>query len=100
MISSTTKLLEQLEHQLEELVNKLHTVEQTNRELKQVLMETNEKLEKKHEMSRTWQEKYEALKLAQGMNSGDAIAKKRARHHIDALISEVDACIAQLEIIA
>ena len=49
-------------------------------------------------MSRTWQEKYEALKSAQGINTGDTAAKKRALHHIDALINEVDACIAQLEI--
>ena len=100
MISSTSKLLDQLKHQLEELVNKLHTLEQTNLELKQALAETNKKLEKKHEISRTWQDKYEALKSVQGIHSGDAATKKRALHHIDALISEVDACIAQLEIIA
>lgn len=98
MISSTAKLLEQLEHQLEGLVNKMHALEDSNKLLEQTLSETQAKLEKKNEVSRTWQEKYEALKSAQGMNVGDTGAKKRAMHHIDALINEVDACIAQLEI--
>ncbi len=90
--------LEELESQLHLLVNSLHALEQENQQLKQALAETVGKLKKKHEMSRNWQEKYDALKSAQGINMGDAAARKRALHHIDALINEVDACIAQLEI--
>lgn len=98
MISSTAQLLEQLEQQLAALLAKLHALEQSNLELQQNLAETAAKLEKKQEFSRTWQEKYEALKSAQGINTGDTAARKRALHHIDVLINEVDACIAQLDI--
>ena len=90
--------LEELESQLHVLVDNLRALEQKNQQLEQALAETVGKLEKKQEMSRNWQEKYDALKSAQGINTGDVAAKKRALHHIDALINEVDACIAQLEI--
>lgn len=98
MESSTLQDLQQLENQLHILVDKLHALEQKNQDLEHALAETISSLEKKHEMSRAWQQKYEALKSVQGINTGDSAAKKRALHHIDALINEVDACIAQLEI--
>lgn len=98
MIPSTAQLLEQLENQLATLLAKLHALEQSNIELKQNLSQTTAKLEKKQEVSRAWQEKYEALKSAQGINTSDTAARKRALHHIDVLINEVDACIAQLDI--
>lgn len=98
METTSLQHLLQLEDQLRALVEKLETLKQANELLQEALDETSAKLEKKQESSRTWQEKYEALKSAQGINSGDVAAKKRALHHIDALITEVDACIAQLEI--
>lgn len=98
MENAALQELQQLENQLHILVAKLQQLEQQNQKLELALAETAAKFEKKHDMSRTWQEKYEALKSAQGINTGDTAAKKRALHHIDALIKEVDACIAQLEI--
>lgn len=98
MESAALQDLQQLENQLHKLVTKLRELEQQNERLKHALAETTNKLEKKNEVSRTWQEKYDALKSVQGINTGDTAAKKRALHHIDALINEVDACIAQLEI--
>ena len=98
MESATLHELQQLENQLHVLVDRLHYLEQRNENLEHALAEITAKLEKKHDISRAWQDKYEALKSAQGMNTGDTAAKKRALHHIDALINEVDACIAQLEI--
>ncbi len=97
MENSTLQHLQQLEDQLHALVNSLRTLEQKNQELEEALIDIKSKLEKKQEISRNWQEKYEALKSAQGINTGDTASKKRALHHIDALINEVDACIAQLE---
>ncbi len=94
----TVEHLEQLESQLYELIDRFQAMEQKNQALEKALSETTNKLEKKHEVSRNWQEKYDALKSAQGINTGNMAAKKRALHHIDALINEVDACIAQLEI--
>lgn len=98
METPTAQLLVQVEQQIHALVDKLHELTLANQKLKQALEETTEKLEKKHEATRTWQEKYDALKAAQGMNTGDVMARKKALHHIDVLINEVDACIAQLEI--
>lgn len=98
MVASTSQLLMQLQKQLEIMVNKLHALEQSNQSLKTTLAETKQKLEKKQEFSRNWQKKYEALKSAQGINAGDELAKKRAISHLDALINEVDACIAHLKL--
>lgn len=98
MIASTAQLLVQLEKQLEVMVKKLHELELSNKALEEALSETSLKLEKKHEVSRNWQDKYEALKSAQGINTKDETAKKRAIHHIDTLINEVDACIAHLKL--
>ncbi|MDA0779739.1 MAG: hypothetical protein O2810_05840 [Bacteroidetes bacterium] len=95
---STLQHLEQLENQLHVLVDSFRALEKKNQELEEALIDTTSKLEKKQEISRNWQEKYEALKSAQGINTSDTASKKRALYHIDALINEVDACIAQLEI--
>lgn len=98
METPTVQLLATLELQIQTLVSKMTTLQQANQDLTKQLAETLSKLETKQEATRSWQEKYEALKSAQGINAGDVAAKKRALHHIDALINEVDACIAQLEI--
>ena len=98
MENSTLLYLQELENQLHVLLDSLRALEQKNQALEQLLSETKSKLEKKHEASRKWQEKYDALKSAQGINANDTASKKRALHHIDALINEVDACITQLEI--
>jgi len=97
METPTAQLLVQLEQQIHGLVDKLHELTLANQQLKESLEETTDKLTKKKEALRMWQEKYDALTAAQGMNTSDALARKKALHHIDALISEVDACIAQLE---
>ena len=98
MITSTAQHLEQLEQQVVILVDKLHKLDDANKLLRENLAEAIAKLENKQELSKTWQEKYEALKSAQGINTTDLAARKRALHHLDMLINEVDACIAQLEI--
>lgn len=98
MITSTIQLLEQLEQQMIILTDKLHELEESNKALRDNLAGALAKLENKQEISKTWQKKYEALKSAQGINTGDSASRKRALHHIDVLIGEVDACIAQLEI--
>lgn len=97
MDTATTTVLAQLERQLHEMVEKLRLLQQANAELNEVLNETKSKLEKKQEDARLWKEKYEALKAVQGMNTENTAAKKRTLHHIDVLINEVDACIAQLK---
>jgi chromosome segregation ATPase len=98
METPTVQLLTKLEQQLHTLVARVNQLTSANQSLQQALEEANEKLEKKHQSMRNWQEKYDALKAAQGINTGDTTARKKALHHIDALISEVDSCIAQLEI--
>lgn len=97
MDTATTTVLAQLERQLHEMVEKLQLLQQANAELNEVLNETKSKFEKKQEDARLWKEKYEALKAVQGMNTDNTAAKKRTLHHIDVLINEVDACIAQLK---
>jgi hypothetical protein len=76
----------------------MHQLQQSKAALKASLLEAQSKLKVKQEDAQEWKEKYEALKAVQGMKTDNAAAKKRTLHHIDALISEVDACIAQIKI--
>ena len=98
MESPTVQLLTKLEQQLHALVDRVNQLSVANQSLQKYLTEANKKLEKKHQSMRNWQEKYDALKAAQGINTADTTARKKALHHIDVLIREVDACITQLEI--
>ena len=98
MDNSTTTILDQLENQLYELVEKMQQLQQSKVALETSLLEAQSKLKKKQEEAQVWKEKYEALKAVQGMKTDNTAAKKRTLHHIDALINEVDACIAQINI--
>lgn len=98
MDNSTTTVLDQLENQLYELIEKMQQLQQSKVALETSLLEAQSKLKKKQEEAQEWKEKYEALKAVQGMKTDNTAAKKRTLHHIDALINEVDACIAQINI--
>lgn len=98
MDTTTTAVLDQLENQLHELVKKMRQLQQSKATLETSLLEAQAKLQKKQEDGQEWKEKYEALKAVQGMKTDNTTAKKRTLHHIDALINEVDACIAQIKI--
>jgi acetyl-CoA carboxylase alpha subunit len=98
MDNSTITVLDQLENQLYELVEKMQQLQQSKVALETSLLEAQSKLKKKQEEAQEWKEKYEALKAVQGMKTDNTAAKKRTLHHIDALINEVDACIAQINI--
>jgi chromosome segregation ATPase len=98
MDNATTAVLDKLENQLYELVEKMHQLQQSKAALEASLLEVQSKLKVKQEDAQEWKEKYEALKAVQGMKTDNTAAKKRTLHHIDALISEVDACIAQIKI--
>ena len=98
MDNATTAVLDKLENQLHELVEKMHQLQQSKVALETSLLEAQSKLKAKQEDAQEWKEKYEALKAVQGMKTDNTAAKKRTLHHIDALINEVDACIAQIKI--
>jgi chromosome segregation ATPase len=98
MDNSTTAVLDKLENQLHELVEKTQELQQSKVVLEASLLEAQSKLKAKQEDAQEWKEKYEALKAVQGMKTDNTAAKKRTLHHIDALINEVDACIAQIKI--
>jgi acetyl-CoA carboxylase alpha subunit len=98
MDNSTTIVLDKLENQLYDLVEKMHQLQQSKVALETSLLEAQSKLKAKQEDAREWKEKYEALKAVQGMKTDNTAAKKRTLHHIDALISEVDACIEQIKL--
>lgn len=98
MDNSTTIVLDKLENQLYDLVEKMHQLQQSKVALETSLLEAQSKLKAKQEDVREWKEKYEALKAVQGMKTDNIAAKKRTLHHIDALISEVDACIEHIKL--
>ena len=81
-----------------EVVEKIHQLQQSKISLETTVLETQSRLKKKQEDAQKWKEKYEALKAVQGIETGNTAAKKRTLHHIDALINEIDSCIAQIKI--
>ena len=98
MDNSTSAVLDQLENQLHELVEKMRQLQQSKASLETSLLEAQAKFQKKQKDAQQWKEKYEALKAVQGMKTDNTAAKKRTLHHIDVLLNEVDACIAQIKI--
>jgi acetyl-CoA carboxylase alpha subunit len=98
MNPSTLSYLSKLEVQLEQLIEKIQQLQNSNLETENILSLTISKLDKKNDDAKYWKEKYKALKAIQGINSSNTAAKKRTLHHIDVLVSEIDACIAQIQI--
>ena len=98
MDATTTAVLEQLENQLQELVEKMRQLQQSKATLETSLLEAQAKFQKKQDDAKQWKEKYEASKAVQGMKTDNTAAKKRTLNHIDTLINEIDACIVQIKI--
>ena len=89
------EIVDSLENKISKLLHKLELLNQTNIRLE----ETISTLEKDHERTRQsvmeWEEKYDSLKLANSM-LGSNTNKTEAKLKINALIRELDRCMAQL----
>ena len=89
------EVVDSLENKISKLLHKLEILHQTNTRLGEEMTI----LEKDHEKTRQyvveWEEKYNSLKMANSM-LGSNTHKTEAKLKINALIRELDHCMAQL----
>ena len=88
-------LVAELELKLPLLVTKIKGLEQENDTLKAKIVQMNEEKQQLKETVQKYKEKYDVLKVANTILGSDE-DKTEAKLKINALIREIDACIAQL----
>ena len=88
-------LVAELELKLPLLVTRIKGLEQENDTLKAKIVQMNEEKQQLKETVQKYKEKYDALKVANTILGSDE-DKTEAKLKINALIREIDACIAQL----
>jgi len=76
-------------------LHKLEVLKQTNLKLKEELVVLEQSLEEQKQKTATWEDKHEALKIANSMLGSDE-SKRETKLKINALIRDIDHCIAQL----
>jgi hypothetical protein len=94
-MSKIEDIVDSLENKISKVLHKLEVLKQTNTKLSQELaMQQQKYLQQQEEMS-SWVEKYESLKMANSLLGSDE-NNKETKLKINALIRDIDHCIAQL----
>lgn len=94
-MSTLIEVVDTIENKISRLLHKMDVLKQANLKLTQELS-ASEALREAHEKTIAgWEEKYNALKLANSM-LGSTKNKAEAKLKIDTLIREIDQCIVQL----
>lgn len=94
-MSKIEDIVDTLENKISKVLHKQEVLKQANNKLKQELQSTQEAFQSQKQESNSWEEKYEALKIANSMLGSDN-NKRETKLKINALIREIDHCIAQL----
>lgn len=94
-MSDSTHIVDSLENKISKLLHKYEILKQANVKLTQELVISEKTKAHQDEVILEWEEKYNALKLANSM-LGSSETKTEAKLKINTLIREIDYCIAQL----
>lgn len=94
-MSKIETLVNSLESNIAKVLHNMEVLKQTNAKLSQELAKSQQKNLEQAELLSTWEEKYETLKLANSLLGSDD-NKRETKLKINALIREIDHCIAQL----
>ena len=94
-MSKIEEIVDALENKISKVLHKQEVLKQTNARLSQQLEEQQQKLLDQQEEIASWADKYETLKIANSMLGSDE-NKRETKLKINALIREIDHCIAQL----
>ncbi len=94
-MSNIEEIVDALENKISKVLHKQEVLKQANLKLEQELQSSQKKLQDQKQDLDAWQEKYEALKFANSMLGSDN-NKRETKLKINALIREIDHCIAQL----
>ena len=94
-MSKIEDIVDSLENKISKVLHKLEVLKQTNAKLSEELSIQQQKYIQQQEEMSTWVEKYEALKMANSLLGSDE-NNRETKLKINALIRDIDHCIAQL----
>lgn len=94
-MSNIEDIVDSLENKISKVLHKLEGLKQTNSKLQQELEQSQNMLHEQDKKLQSWEEKYEALKMAKTILGSDE-NKRETKLKINTLIREIDHCIAQL----
>lgn len=94
-MSKIENFVDALEAQINKAVNKIKELKQANVNIQQELQDTQKQLQNQKQIVAEWEDKYEALKMANTILGSDN-NKRETKLKINALIREIDHCIAEL----
>lgn len=94
-MSKIEAVVDSLEKRISKVLHKLEVLKQTNAKLSEELVQSQERMIQQEERLSSWGEKYETLKIANSMLGSDN-DKRETKLKINALIRDLDHCIAQL----
>ncbi|AJR03978.1 hypothetical protein [Siansivirga zeaxanthinifaciens] len=94
-MSNIEDIVNSLESKIGKVLRKLELLKLANQKLGEELEISKQENLNQKKMIIDWQEKYEALKMANSILGSDE-DKKETKLKINALIREIDHCIAQL----
>lgn len=94
-MSNIEEIVDSLENKISKILHKMDILKQANSKLKEELEQSRQTIEGQTQDILAWQEKYDALKMANTM-LGSSDNKRETKLKINALIREIDHCITQL----
>ncbi|WOD44021.1 hypothetical protein [Hwangdonia lutea] len=94
-MSHIEDIVDSLENKISKLLHKQELLKQANLKLNKELETSKQALQNQELQIATWEEKYEALKMANSILGSDD-NKRETKLKINALIRDIDHCIAQL----
>jgi hypothetical protein len=94
-MSQIEDIVDALENKISKVLHKVEVLKQANSKLEAALDTSSQELQDQKQHLVVWQDKYEALKIANSMLGSDN-NKRETKLKINTLIREIDHCIAQL----
>jgi len=94
-MSNIEDIVDSLENKISKVLHKLDILKQSNLKLKEELAASEQIIKGQNQEIEDWQDKCEALKVANSM-LGSNDNKRETKLKINALIRDIDHCIAQL----
>ena len=94
-MSNIEDIVHSLESKINKVLQKLELLKHANSKLSQELEASKQEILNQKQHIATWEEKYEALKIANSILGSDE-NQRETKLKINALIRDIDHCIAQL----
>ncbi|MBD0822889.1 MULTISPECIES: hypothetical protein [Aestuariibaculum] len=88
-------IVDSLESKISKVLHRLERLKLENSKLKEELIASRQEISAQKEHITNWEEKYEALRMANTILGSDE-SKRETKLKINALIRDIDHCIAQL----